>query len=116
MSILYPSELVPIFRALRAPITGTPIPSLPRVAFPKVLCSHPVSIPYDDRPNRDLVRDVNARLYAEDQRLRRLLPPAPSGHHWEGQISSSDDWFDRAASVTYRLRYRLVRDDGSDDG
>lgn len=65
---------------------------------------------------RQKARRVNARLYAEDQRLRRLLPPAPSGHHWEGQISSSDDWFDRAASVTYRLRYRLVRDDGSDDG
>ena len=68
---------------------------------------------------RQKARRVNARLYAEDQRLRRLLPPAPSGHHWSGQISSTDDWFDlaaSAASVTYRIRYRLVPDDGSDDG
>lgn len=119
MSIPNPSELAPIFRALSVPVTGTPIPSLPRVAFPKGLYSHPVGIPYDDHAIHDLVRDVNARLCAEDQRLRRLLPPAPSGHHWSGQISSTDDWFDlaaSAASVTYRIRYRLVPDDGSDDG
>lgn len=110
---VFPRDMHPIFGAISIPVLGEPVPALPRVAMPDRLTSHDVILPTGDLPADTIIREVNARLIAEDQRLRRLLPPAPDGQRWAGEINASDHFdFDAYRAEThYRLRYRLVDTD-----
>lgn len=90
-----------------------PLPKLPPVSIPRKVYAEPIvydGARYLDGAIPDLVREVEAKLLAEDARLRRLLPPAPAGFEWHGEIAHDVDLFagDFTATDTIRLRYRLV--------
>lgn len=62
----------------------------------------------------NLVSEVDAKLRAEDARLRRLLPPAPAGFKWRGEIAHDVEHVaDFTMTDTIRLRYRLVEVDSA---
>lgn len=97
-----------------APVTG--IEPLPKLTFtPSRLYAEPIIVDdYDDVAApfvADLVREVEARLMAEDARMRRLLPPAPKGHEWRAEIAHEVEHLaDFTMHDVIRLRYRLVAD------
>ncbi len=113
-----PRDMEPIFHRIDAPIIAEPIPRLEKVAMPDSLKSHDIVLSTDHMPARDIVAEVNKRLAAEDLRLRRLLPPAPDGQRWVGEILRQDhfDWVAFSAETHYRLRYRLAPEGEPDDG
>ena len=95
------------------PIIPDPVPGLVLDAVPRDYRSHSITPDLLGYGSLDELRDrVDAALRAEDERLRRMLPPAPSGCEWKGQIGWIDE-FDHHADTylltsSLRLRYRLV--------
>lgn len=88
-----------------------PLPALPYVAYPKRLYAEPITydgMRYLDGVVSDLMHEVEAKLAAEDARLRRLLPPPLPGHEWRAEIAHDVDFTSYSATDTYRLRYRMV--------
>jgi hypothetical protein len=85
---------------------------LPAVSYPKVIRGHDVPVGDLDLGGGSmdaLVRDLQARLAAEDARLRRLLPAPPWGHEWRGEMSTEEEWTAPfRIDTVYRIRYRLV--------
>lgn len=96
-----------------APATGEPLPKL--TVTPGRIYAHPIEFDeiaaLDAGTVDDLVRDVQRKLAAEDARLRRLLPTAPDGYEWHGEISHETEHGvdDFTMHDTIRLRYRLVK-------
>lgn len=62
-----------------------------------------------DNPARAAMDALHDKVKAEDERVRRMLPPAPPGMEWRGELQSSDqiDYQTLRAEVAVRLRYRL---------
>lgn len=59
-----------------------------------------------------IMRELFAKIQAEDERLRRLLPAPPKGYAWRAELTADQSFdFERFSSdTTYRLRYRLIED------
>lgn len=93
-----------------SPAVGEPLPKL--TVTPSRIYAEPINFDnYSMRGSLDeLVRELNVKLAAEDARLRRLLPTAPDGFEWRGEVSSSTEpcVADFTTHETIRLRYRLV--------
>lgn len=93
------------------PIIPEPIPNLEAAAIPKQVGTH-LNVDQFDILDAgciaDLVREINEKLTAEDDRMRRLLPPAPEGHAWVSELAFSDEIRGFGAEMTVRLRYRLL--------
>jgi hypothetical protein len=48
---------------------------------------------------------------AEDERMRRILPPAPDGYAWEGELQTQEPALDferGRGTIEARIVYRLV--------
>lgn len=98
-------------RALIGRAVEPEMPSfVPRNAVPKRLTAELVLDELGTLGPSDLVRDMNAKLAAEDARLRRILPPAPRGKAWRGEFEWTDsfDRYDFRAELKVRIVYRLV--------
>jgi hypothetical protein len=89
---------------------------IPRDAVPKRVVSHEIEAQERDfakLPYEAAMRDVHARLMAEDARLRRILPAPPFGKKWLGEIQAHDramsgSGFHLHAELVLRVVYRLV--------
>lgn len=86
-----------------------PLPKLTtvpaRIPTPAMLFERDV-----DRPDRAIVDELMAKVRAEDERMRRILPAAPPGLRWEAEIQSQEPDYNfarNAADVVVRLAYRL---------
>jgi hypothetical protein len=58
----------------------------------------------------DMITDLLSKVQAEDARLRRMLPPAPRGMYWHGELQTREADYNFArntADVVMRLVYRL---------
>lgn len=100
-----------IFPAVNpAPIKTEPIPGLVwnsamrvssetvHVSDAEALETHPV----------DLMREIYAKVAAEDARMRRMLPPTPPGKVWLVELVARTEHFDPYDSGTqFKLIYRL---------
>lgn len=64
-----------------------------------------------DVPEADLISEIHAKLAAENERLLRLLPDAPHGWHWEGDVEFSEEIGSNfSGEIKARVVYRCVRD------
>lgn len=99
------------------PIRPEPIPALSVV--PGRMKSHEIEVDQlaHDGPIPDLIAEVNAKLRAEDERMRRMLPEAPPGMSWRGEIQAAQHLDFRAmrGDVTMRIVYRLIDDRTGED-
>lgn len=104
----------PALSAIGKPIIPDPIPGLNPEAIPRKFGAE-FAVPDLDLLGAvaPMVRQLNSKLLAEDARMRRLLPPAPEGYEWRGEIASDIDYLGFSAAATFRIRYRLV--EGADD-
>lgn len=109
MIIQPPHPLQPVLQAMRVPFQPEPLPKLS--ITPGKLESHDID-PWSiyDSPTDTLVAELNRRLFAEDARLRRLLPPAPEGTRWVGEVGETSAFGGTgfSAVTTFRIRYRLA--------
>ncbi len=58
----------------------------------------------------ELVATLVGKVQAEDQRMRRLLPAAPRGLHWEVELQSQEPEYNftmNRADLLVRLVYKL---------
>ncbi len=100
------------------PIAPEPIPALS--VIPGRMKSHDLEIFHDAllaaEPSA-LVATVNAQLRAEDERMRRMLPEAPPGMSWRGEIQARDhiDFQSNRGDIVVRLVYKLIDDRTGED-
>lgn len=94
-------------RALIGRAVEPEMPSfVPRDVVPKRLTAELALDDTLDVGRRDLVREMNAKLVAEDARLRRILPPAPRGKRWAGELEWTEGF--KLGELKVRIIYRLV--------
>lgn len=107
-AIVPPLGMFPALDASRL----APLPAL--TVTPRRVYAEPINVDelamLDAVTTSALVREVEAKLLAEDARLRRLLPPPLPGFEWRAEISSLTEHDVDAFTMheTIRLRYRLV--------
>lgn len=85
--------------------------TFPHIPHPKAnrMVSHVFSL--DQHLQRDadhvwqLVQRLQEQLAAENARLLRLLPEAPEGFYWDGEIQTLED---RESFLNNNVRYRVV--------
>jgi hypothetical protein len=98
-------------RTVLPPIDALERVPIPRDAVPKRVVSHELDVDLIDGPADDVMREVWAKVKAEDERLRRILPAPPYGKKWLGEIQALDAHghdFARGADLAMRVVYRLV--------
>lgn len=111
MELRPPSGVIPPF--LRRPLEDlAPLPKL--TALPSRVTTPTLMLEDDyERPYSDAVATLVAKLYAEDQRMRRLLPAAPRGLHWEVELQAQEPSYNfpmNRADMLVRLVYKLKED------
>lgn len=110
MIIQPPSPLHVVIAAMRVPFQPEPIPALTKT--PDRVDGHALD-PWDfdvyRSPLDGMIGELTRRLSAEAERLRRLLPPAPAGSHWVGEIGQYEP-MSMSPTSTFQIRYRLVED------
>lgn len=93
-----------------------PVDTVGRVKIPEAPKS---VVSFDLAPDLDIHRsmasvmdELFAKIKAEDERLRRLLPAPPKGYSWHAELMADQafDWGGLHGDTTYRLRYRLKED------
>lgn len=85
---------------------------LPKLAVvPARLATPPLALEPDSEASYDeAVATLVAKVRAEDQRMRRLLPAAPRGMRWEAELQSREPEYNftmNRADMSVRLVYRL---------
>lgn len=86
------------------PLNVEPVP-IPRDAIPARLKSHDIDLGVDRDHVAEGLGDVLSRVLAEDRRLRNLLPPAPFGFEWHGELRTHEDF--ATMRITARIIYEL---------
>jgi hypothetical protein len=101
-------------RIMAAPFSGGPIKpegvQLP--VTPGRLTSFEIK-PEAAYDSPSIIDEIQAKVSAEDARMRRLLPPAPRSMHWESELQigpTISDLSAFSARGVCRLVYRLVPD------
>lgn len=100
--IIPPQSIIPPLDDLQPLPKLTVFPA--RVATP-VLLLEDIGAPYDES-----VAMLIAKVQAEDERMRRLLPAAPHGMRWEAELQSQDPAYNftlNRADLIVRLVYKL---------
>lgn len=86
-----------------------PLPKL--TTLPTRIATPVLLVDQDMWSSRDeLVATLIGKVWAEDQRMRRLLPAAPRGMRWEAEVESREPEYNftmNRADVIVRLVYRL---------
>lgn len=87
-----------------------PLPALRSI--PARITTPPILAELDDpeTPARAAVDAVLAKVRAEDERMRRLLPAPPAGHYWEAELQTNEPDYNftrNRADMLVRLVYRL---------
>lgn len=88
-----------------------PIPKLTmipaRITTPKIRLDT-----IDEQGKPSPVDELIAKVNAETERMRRLLPPAPSGMRWTGELQVQESVLDftrNRGTIEARLVYRLEK-------
>ena len=108
-----PARLADLGRGIGAliptePPRPEPIPALSVV--PGRMKSFEIDAYLDEpSPASQIVAELQAKLAAEDARMRRMLPEAPPGMEWRGELQSAQhlDFMRMHGDVTMRIVYRL---------
>jgi hypothetical protein len=101
--VLLPHGLLPPLDHLEPLPKLTVYPS--RVTTPILTLEHEYGQPWEDA-----TATLLSKVRAEDERMRRLLPAAPRGMHWEAELQALDPSYvyDRfRGEFVVRLVYRL---------
>lgn len=78
---------------------------------PKPFRSETIAAYLDEGPMHEIMAVLFEKVKAEDERVRRMLPPAPPGTEWRGEMQTEQPAYDfnrMHGDVSVRLRYRLV--------
>lgn len=90
-------------------VPPAPIPGLAPDATPKRMTSEELEVELVES-STPYVDELMAKVRAEDERMRRLLPSAPEGFEWVGELQTGRPYADftrNRGELVARLVYRL---------
>lgn len=90
------------------PVNPEPIPNLSTI--PGRVKSHVVTVDELSHPYAsEIMHELNEKIRAEDERLRRMLPEAPPGMEWRAELkwSEADSFEHFRREMQARIEYRL---------